>query len=135
MSLIHKAGLLLVRDGRMLLCRKTRDTGRLILPGGKFEKDESAGECLAREIREELGDVRLSAIEHIGAYSDEAAEPGKRILVELYSAQVEGAPVACSEIGELVWFGEADDRAQLAPSLTNKIIPDLVARRVLPWRK
>jgi len=133
MSLIHKAGLLLVRDGRMLLCRKRRNSGSLILPGGKFERGESGKECLAREIREELGDVRLSGIEHIGTYDDEAAEPGKRICVELYCGDLEGAPAACSEIEELVWFGQADDRAQLAPSLVNKIIPDLVARGILPW--
>jgi 8-oxo-dGTP pyrophosphatase MutT (NUDIX family) len=118
----------------MLLCRKRGNNGLLILPGGKFEKGESATECLAREIHEELGDVRLSGIGLVGTYNDEAAESGKRIRVELYSADVEGAPVACAEIQELVWFGQSDDRAQLAPSLANRIIPDLVDRGILPWR-
>jgi ADP-ribose pyrophosphatase YjhB (NUDIX family) len=133
MRLIRKAGLLLVRDGRMLLCRKRGRIGKLILPGGKFEHNESAIECLHREIREELGDVRLDGLEPVGTYEDVAAESGKWIRVELFSGRLEGAPQASSEIRELVWFGEEDDRSQLAPSLANKIIPDLIARKLLPW--
>jgi 8-oxo-dGTP diphosphatase len=135
MKLIHKAGLLLVRDSRMLLCRKRGRIGKLILPGGKFENQETAVECLRREIREELGDVRLHGLQPVGTYEDVAAESGKRIRVELFSGFLDGSPQARSEIQELVWFGETDDRSQLAPSLTNKIIPDLISRRLLPWRK
>jgi ADP-ribose pyrophosphatase YjhB (NUDIX family) len=57
--MIDKVALLLVRDGKVLLCRKKRGTPLLILPGGKREAEESSLECLARELREELGDVRL----------------------------------------------------------------------------
>lgn len=134
MRLIHKAGLLLVRDGRMLLCRKRGRIGKLILPGGKFEHNETAIECLQREIREELGDVLLDSLQSVGVYEDAAAESGKHIRVELFSGRIEGSPTANSEIRELVWFGETDERSQLAPSLVNKIIPDLIARRLLPWQ-
>jgi 8-oxo-dGTP pyrophosphatase MutT (NUDIX family) len=57
---IEKAGLLVIRDGRVLLCRKRRGTPLLILPGGKREAGESDIECLVRELREELG-LTLSA--------------------------------------------------------------------------
>jgi 8-oxo-dGTP pyrophosphatase MutT (NUDIX family) len=133
MNLIHKAGLLVVRDGCILLCRKKRNRERLILPGGKFEDGETAAECLLREIREELGPVRLSGLEHVGTYTDQAVEAGKQIRVELYSGDLEGTPAACSEIAELVWFGQAGDRCELAPSLANRIIPDLVSRGILRW--
>ena len=37
--MIRKIGLLVVRDNRILLCRKSRGTSLLILPGGKAEGD------------------------------------------------------------------------------------------------
>jgi hypothetical protein len=49
----------------------------------------------------------------------------------LYRAELEGEARAQSEIGELVWFGAADDRALLAPSLAELIFPDLIARGIL----
>jgi len=129
-----KVGLLAVRDDRMLLCRKKRSTSKLILPGGKIEPGETHLECLARELREELGnEVRAERLEHIGTYVDVAAGESRVVQIELYGGVLAGQPVATSEIGELVWFGRDDDRAQLAHSLANQIIPDLVARRLLHW--
>lgn len=130
----HKAGLLIVRDGRILLCRKRNLTGNLILPGGCFEPAESPEQCLNREAREELGDVRLTDVKPVGTYYDHAAgDAGKTVQVDLYSATLHGRPSPCSEIAEIVWFGSADDRTQLAPSIRRKILPDLIARRILLW--
>lgn len=129
-----KVGLLAVRDGRMLLCRKKRATAKLILPGGKIEGRESHIECLERELREELGaHVHAEALEHLGTYIDVAAGETKIVQVELYRGSLIGEPAPTSEIGELVWFGSGDDRARLAPSIVKQIIPDLIARGILPW--
>ncbi len=131
-----KAGLFLLREGRILLCRKKRSPELLILPGGKFEHGETAVECLERELREELGEVTAIGLEHVGTYSDRAAsDASKTVRIELYRGELAGTPVASSEIGELVWFGTDDDWAQLAPSLANKILPDLIARGLLNWRR
>jgi 8-oxo-dGTP diphosphatase len=132
-----KVGLLAVRDGKILLCRKKNTTSLLILPGGCREPGESALDCLTRELREELGDVVVRAVELLGVYTDRAAGPEtsrpKTVRIELYRAELIGEPVACSEIAELVWFGERDDCSELAPSIANKILPDLAARGILPW--
>lgn len=131
----HKVGLLVIREGRILLCRKTHSTSLLILPGGCFEPGETAEQCLARELREELGDVRAGALTFLGEYSDRAAgDPESTVRIELYGGDLEGHPEANSEIRELVWFGAGDDRDGLAPSLANKIVPDLIRRGILPWR-
>jgi len=132
-----KVGLLAVRDGKILLCRKKHTTSLLILPGGCREHGESAIDCLSRELREELGEVVVSAVELVGVYTDraagsETAQP-KTVRIELYRAELIGEPVARSEIAELVWFGERDDCFQLAPSIAHKILPDLLARGILPW--
>src|SRR5262249_20584042 len=69
----HKVGLLHVKDGRILLCRKSHTTSLLILPGGTFEKGESAEECLRRECREELGEVEVESLQYLGTYESPAA--------------------------------------------------------------
>jgi ADP-ribose pyrophosphatase YjhB (NUDIX family) len=131
-----KVGLLVIRGGCILLCRKKHTTALLILPGGCFEPGETASQCLDRELREELGHVRVDNLEFVGIYSDVAAGTGppKTVRVELYRGLLAGDPAPHSEIKELVWFGEQDDRGQLSPSLVNKILPDLITRGILAWR-
>ncbi len=132
-----KIGALILRDGRMLLCRKDRETSKLILPGGRLEPGESDAECLTRELSEELGAVTLTGAEHLGTYEDRASldDPTvvKTVRIALYRGDLSGHPVPCSEIVELVWFGPHPDLSQLTPILTNRILPDLLARGILPW--
>jgi len=134
-----KVGLLAVRDRRILLCRKKHSTSLLILPGGCIVKGESAAQCLARELSEELGEVSLKNVAYLGTYVDRAAGSTenlpKTVRIELYRGDLIGEPAPHSEIKELVWFGETDDRSLLAPSLVNRILPDLIARGVLDWRE
>jgi 8-oxo-dGTP diphosphatase len=133
-----KIALLALRGENILLCRKKLSTALLILPGGCREPGESSLDCLARELAEELGDaVSVSSVEFVGVYSDHAAgsEPGapKIVRIELYRGDLVGEPAPHSEIQELVWFGPADDRMRLAPSIANKILPDLIGRGILSW--
>jgi 8-oxo-dGTP diphosphatase len=130
----HKAGLLILQQDRILLCRKRHTTALLILPGGRFEPGETARQCIAREIREELGHVDVTGLEFVGSYTDVAAgAPAKTVRIELYRGDLAGVPSPQSEIRELVWFSSQDDWAQLAPSLANKILPDLIERKILLW--
>lgn len=130
----HKAALLAIRDDRILLCRKKQGTSLWILPGGCIEAGETPEQCLHRELQEELGQVSTGDLVFLGAYCDVAAsEPSKSVRIELYVGELTGKPEPHSEIKELVWFGASDDRAQLAPSIANKILPDLLRRGVLRW--
>ena len=137
MADFNKVGALILRGDQMLLCRKNRDTSKLILPGGRVESGESDAECLRRELREELGDVTLTQVEYLGTYEDRASldDPTvvKFVRIALYRGELVGEPVPSSEITELVWFGPDSDRGQLTPILINRILPDLVTRDILPW--
>ena len=128
----EKAGLLAVREGRVLLCRKKHTTSLLILPGGVKEAGETAEDCLRREVREELGGVVLGPLLFLGDFISPAAVEGKTVRVELYAGELKGDPAAASEIKELVWFGADDDAEMLAPSLRDLIFPQL-RRRGLLW--
>jgi 8-oxo-dGTP diphosphatase len=128
----HKAGLLHLKDGRVLLCRKKYTTSLLILPGGTLEQGETAEECLRRECREELGEVEVSNLRYLGDYESSAAgQEDKTVKIELYTGELEGTPAAHSEIQDLVWFGPRDDAALLAPSLRDVIFPDLRRRGLI----
>ena len=133
MANYHIAGLLHVKNGRVLLCRKKHTTSLLILPGGTLEAGESPEECLRRECREELGEVEVSNLQFLGCYEGPAAGPeGTTVKIELYQGELEGTPSAQAEIQDLVWFGPRDDAAVLAPSLRNLIFPDLRRRGLIP---
>ena len=124
---VHKAGLLAIRQGRVLLCRKRKGTRLLILPGGKLERGETAEEALVRELDEELAGLLVSGIRYVGSYRHVAAEGDRLVVVELFTADVNGEPRPQAEIAELVWFDPArDDWEQLAPSLREVILPDVL---------
>lgn len=138
MADVNKVGILILRGDRFLLCRKNRDTSKLILPGGRIEAGETDLECLARELCEELGEVSLRNVEYVGTYEDRAAmdDPTvvKTLRIALYRGDLVGTPTPASEITDVVWFGPESDVADLTPILVNRIVPDLWSRGILPWR-
>lgn len=131
---IHKVAYLVVRSGRVLLCQRHGRPSPLILPGGKMEPGEEEMECLARELREELGQVVAVEVRRLGTYHHHTAdEPPRPIRIDLYAGELAGQPEPNSEIAALVWFGAEDDPALLPPSLREVVFPDLIARGELPW--
>lgn len=138
MADIIKAGILITKDNRLLLCRKNNATSKLIIPGGSIELGESPEECIIREIHEELGSgVQVSELRYLGTYEDDAAfdDPAihKTVQIILYQGKLTGSPVPSSEISELVWFESQLDINELSPIIKNKILPDLLNRKVLNW--
>ena len=130
---IVKAGLLVIRDNRMLLCRKNRDTDLLIVPGGKLDPGETDEACLHREVAEELGPtLRIQNLVYIGTYRDVAAGAEHRIVeVRLYRGDLSAEPAPHAEIAELIWFAPTDDTTRLSATLRNKILPDLLRQGIL----
>ncbi|MFA5986626.1 MAG: NUDIX hydrolase [Parcubacteria group bacterium] len=140
MAYYNKIGLLVLNAERtsFLVCEpgllyKDKSVSQYLMPGGQFV-EETVEECLKAEIREELGcDIDIDSIKIIGEYSDVAASGLNRdVMIRLYAGRLIGTPIASTEIGALHWVGESDiDNEKLSPIIRNKIIPDLIRRRIL----
>lgn len=131
MASFHKVGLICIREGRLLLCRKWTGSGLWILPGGCIEPGETHLDCLKRELREELGpDVSLSRQEFLWTCMSPGADGGT-VQIDLYLGELQGELTASAEIREFTWFGTDGDARSLAPSLREYIVPELQRRKLL----
>lgn len=101
-------------DGGVVTVRKA-GTDRFMLPGGKWERDESPLQCAIRELDEELG-VTLSPdqLTPLGRFVTATAnEPGFRLVSEVFAATVDVAARPRAEIAESRWVSE-EEMAQIA---------------------
>ena len=124
-SVVTKVGLAVVVSGRLLVVRK-HGKSSFILPGGKPEFGEDELDALEREIDEELG-CQLQVRQFEGRFTDVAADAfDTEVTVILYSGDLIGEPTPRSEIVELAWLELVEPYlVELAPSITNKILPHL----------
>ncbi len=136
MSDFLKIGLLVVKniDGerKFLVCQKDNFTKQYIMPDGQIDKDDEI-ECLQDEIREELdSSFDINKLEFIGVYEDVAAGAlDKKVVIRLYKGELLENPKPSSEVIKLIWLGKNDDMSNVSPIVKNKIVPDLVKRRIL----
>jgi len=138
MAYYNKVGLLVLNSDstKFLVCMKAKSAKDYfyLMPGGKIEKGETDVDCLIREIKEELScKVDLSSLKFIAEYKDVAAgHPDRDVLIKLYLGNLIGVPVPSMEIKEIHWVGkEAVNDPKNSPILANKIIPDLVKKKIL----
>ncbi len=131
---IHKFGLAVIENNRLLLCQPYAFED-LILPGGMKEGAETHIENLTREIREELGEDAVldeTSLRYLGRFEDIAAGRTKRLVeIDLYSGKISGALKPSSEIKSLHWFAAFDDKNRLSPIIKNQILPFLIREGLL----
>lgn len=123
----NTASVCVVRDGALLTVRK-RGTHRFMLPGGKLEPGETPADCAVREAREEIGLVLdPTALTELGDWTAVAAnEPGAFVQSTVFLApEHPGHPVASGEIAELRWHRLGTRADDLAPLLSDYVLPAL----------
>jgi hypothetical protein len=139
MAYYNKIGLLVLNEDKtkFLVCEPgnkylEKSVTQYLMPGGQLTED-SDEECLGAEIKEELdSEIDFNTLEFTGEYTDVAATPGKDVMIRLYQAKLLNEPKPSSEIGTLHWIGKEDlNNKKVSPIIRNKIIPDLVIRKII----
>jgi ADP-ribose pyrophosphatase YjhB (NUDIX family) len=104
------AGALVVREGRLLLVRRTIEpwNGRWDIPGGFSEEREHPEETARRELREETG-LEIVVDDLLGIWLDRygAQEPPEVTLNIYYLAHLvrpDAEPSTSGEVSEVAWF-------------------------------
>ena len=92
-----------VRDGKVLVAKRKKGShleGLWEFPGGKLEPNESPEECLARELKEELGvGVRVGKVQEVVYHR----YPEKNVLLLFYACElVDGEPQPL-DVEEMAW--------------------------------
>lgn len=120
------AGVLIARDGRLLLGRRGPNAvagGKWGLPAGFVERGEQVEAAAIREAREEVGlEVTLGSL--LGLYS----EAGQMVILAIYEAAASGEPVASDDLEAVGWFSP-EDLPDLAFPRDRAIIASWHARR------
>ena len=126
----NKVGLLVIREDRILLCRK-RGLSRLILPGGTLGagRDARRRACTARSVMSWAMSSRaiwVSRHHRDRAASDDPSVV-KTVEIQLYRGEITGRPVA-SPRSRRSSSSAVSDREELSPILIHSILPDLARR-------
>jgi 8-oxo-dGTP diphosphatase len=115
--------MILIEDGKILLVRRGREPfkGEWAMPGGRIEDDETAEQCLKREMKEETG-LDVEPLTLIGIYSDPKRDPRGIIAAAYLVRRTGGELKAGDDAAETGWF----DLETLPPLCTDhgKIIED-----------
>jgi 8-oxo-dGTP pyrophosphatase MutT (NUDIX family) len=123
--MIRKAAAIIIENNKLLVVKSKRGDV-IISPGGKYEGNESPLECLARELKEELG-IKVTSANHYKTYQEDAAFTGEPLSLEMYFVNYEGTPVPSAEITNMHWAlpQEIIDGTINAASGLKKLVPDL----------
>lgn len=108
---IRAAGLMMVNDGKVLLCKRA-DTGEWAFPGGHIEADESANDAAVREAGEETG------WEPLGERAQFARRIKDGVDFTTFRQDVDAfEPKLCAEHTEHVWADAANYPEPLHPGV------------------
>ena len=116
-------------EGRLLMVRETADEGRWTLPGGWADVNQTASECVLREIDEESGYqarvIKLALLQDRARQGHRPPEPFSIYKLFFLCAVVGGAARVSLETSEVRFFAERDIPADLS---TSRTLPHQLAR-------
>jgi len=116
----------LIEHGKILLVKRGHEPfkGQWATPGGRIEDNETAEQCLVREMKEEIG-LKVEPVKLIGIYSDPKRDPRLMIAIAYLIKRVGGEVRAGSDAADARWF-DLDSLPELATD-HGRIIADAVS--------
>ncbi len=97
-----------IQDGHVLVARRKAGShlaGLWEFPGGKLEPGESPEECLARELREELGvSVRVGRVLETVYHR----YPEKNVLLLFYACELTDGEPQALDVADVAWVRRAE---------------------------
>lgn len=96
---------ILIEDGKLLLIKRAAEPfrGQWALPGGRIDENETAEQCLLREMKEETG-LDVEPIALVGIYSDPGRDPRGVIAAAYLVKRTGGEPKGGDDAAEAAWF-------------------------------
>jgi 8-oxo-dGTP diphosphatase len=97
--------MILIEDGKVLLIKRGKEPfkGEWAIPGGRIEENESAEQCLKREMKEETG-LEVEPTRLVGIYSDPKRDPRGIIAATYLVKRIGGELKAGDDAKEVKWF-------------------------------
>ncbi len=94
----------LIEDGKILIIKRAGEPfkGEWAVPGGRIEDDETAEQCLVREMKEETG-LDVEPLMMTGLYSDPRRDPRLVIAAAFLVRRIGGTLKAGDDAGEAHW--------------------------------
>jgi 8-oxo-dGTP pyrophosphatase MutT (NUDIX family) len=121
---VRAAGVLLFRDGRVLLIHRP-NRGDWSFPKGKHEAGESDEQCALRELEEEVGlRVRLGA--RVGETNYRLAD-GRPKTVAWFRGEADGEAQPLDNVDEVRWVTPAEADALLSYDRDRELLATAVA--------
>lgn len=133
MKPIEVAAGLVFRDGKLLITQRHADAhlgGLWEFPGGKRECDETFSQCLARELREELG-IEIEVLDRVEVI--EHAYPEKTVLLEFFRCRWIAHEPQALGCPAFAWVNREDLPRYEFPGADAKLIERLQNEAAL-WR-
>ncbi len=101
--------MVLIEENKVLLIKRAGEPfkGEWAIPGGRIEDDETAEDCLKREMKEETG-LDVEEIRFTGLYTDPNRDP-RQVIAACYLVKRTGGTLkAGDDAAEAAWFGLND---------------------------
>ncbi len=124
-------GILIIRDGKILLGKRKGGTGAgtWCLPGGKLEMNESLEECAKREVKEETG-MEVDGLELV-SISNDIAYDKHWVTIGMKPEIIKGEPVVNEpdQAEEWKWF-DPDGLPEPLFEASKNLIDNYLSKRI-----